>query len=180
MTLYGDLDVSVLDEMPAGRHPVTTVHKTKAPHDLAQVYDLVRKETAAGRQAFVVCPLVEDSDVLEAASATAEYERLQDVFPDLRLGLIHGQLRPADKDGVMHRFRAGETDVLVATTVIEVGIDIPNATVMVIEDADRFGLSQLHQLRGRVGRGRRRRRAQGGTPACPRRPRRGAGRTRRD
>ena len=153
MTLYGDLDVSVLDEMPAGRQPVKTVHKTKSPHDLAQVYDLVRKETAAGRQAFVVCPLVEDSDVLEAASATAEYERLQGVFPDLRLGLIHGQLRPADKDGVMHRFRAGETDVLVATTVIEVGIDIPNATVMVIEDADRFGLSQLHQLRGRVGRG---------------------------
>jgi ATP-dependent DNA helicase RecG len=153
MTLYGDLDVSVLDEMPAGRHPVRTVQKTKSPQDLAQVYDLVRQETAAGRQAFVVCPLVEDSDVLEAASATAEYERLQDVFPDLRLGLIHGQLRPADKDGVMHRFRAGETDVLVATTVIEVGIDIPNATVMVIEDADRFGLSQLHQLRGRVGRG---------------------------
>lgn len=153
MTLYGDLDVSVLDEMPAGRHPVKTVHKTKSRTDLAQVYDLVRRETTSGHQAFVVCPLVEDSDVLEAASATAEYERLQGVFPDLKLGLIHGQLRPADKDGVMHRFRAGETDVLVATTVIEVGIDIPNATIMVIEDADRFGLSQLHQLRGRVGRG---------------------------
>jgi ATP-dependent DNA helicase RecG len=153
MTLYGDLDVSVLDEMPAGRYPVKTLHKTKSPTDLAEVYDLVRRETAAGRQAFVVCPLVEDSDALEAASATAEYERLQGGFPDLQLGLIHGQLRPADKDGVMHRFRAGETDVLVATTVIEVGIDIPNATVMVIEDADRFGLSQLHQLRGRVGRG---------------------------
>ncbi|MDJ0925577.1 MAG: ATP-dependent DNA helicase RecG [Acidimicrobiia bacterium] len=153
MTLYGDLDVSVLDEMPPGRSPVKTVHKTKHPADLEEVYELVRGETAGGRQAFVVCPLVEDSDVLEAASATAEYDRLQDVFPHLRLGLIHGQLRPADKDGVMHRFRSGEIDVLVATTVIEVGIDIPNATVMVIEDADRFGLSQLHQLRGRVGRG---------------------------
>ena len=97
--------------------------------------------------------LVEDSDVLEAASATTEFERLQGVFPELELGLIHGQLRPAEKDGVMQRFRDGEIDLLVATTVIEVGIDVPNATVMVIEDADRFGLSQLHQLRGRVGRG---------------------------
>jgi ATP-dependent DNA helicase RecG len=153
MTLYGDLDVSVLDEMPPGRTPVRTIHKTKHPRELDQVYDLVRAETAAGRQVFVVCPLVEDSDKLEAASATAEFERLQGVFPNLRLGLIHGQLRPADKDGVMQRFRSREIDVLVATTVIEVGIDIPNATVMMIEDADRFGLSQLHQLRGRVGRG---------------------------
>jgi ATP-dependent DNA helicase RecG len=153
MTLYGDLDVSVLDEMPPGRTPVRTVHKTKRPAALDEVYALVRRETAAGRQAFVVCPLVEDSDKMEAASATAEFERLQQVFPDLRLGLIHGQLPAAEKDGVMHRFRARETDVLVATTVVEVGIDIPNATVMVIEDADRFGLSQLHQLRGRVGRG---------------------------
>jgi ATP-dependent DNA helicase RecG len=139
--------------MPPGRAPVRTIHKTKHPAGLVEVYDLIRAEAAEGRQAFVVCPLVEDSDKLEAASATAEFERLQGVFPHLRLGLIHGQLRPADKDSVMHRFRAGEIDVLVATTVIEVGIDIPNATVMVIEDADRFGLSQLHQLRGRVGRG---------------------------
>jgi ATP-dependent DNA helicase RecG len=153
MTLYGDLDVSVLDEMPPGRTPVRTVHKTKHPAELEEVYDLVRSEAAKGRQAFVVCPLVEDSDKLEAASATAEFERLQQVFPHLSLGLLHGQLRPADKDGVMQRFRDKEIDVLVATTVIEVGIDIPNATVMVIEDADRFGLSQLHQLRGRVGRG---------------------------
>lgn len=153
MTLYGDLDVSVLDEMPPGRIPVRTIHKTKRPPDLEEVYELVRTETAAGRQAFVVCPLVEDSDKLEAASATAEFARLQTVFPHLQLGLIHGQLRPAEKDGVMHRFRERQLDVLVATTVIEVGIDIPNATVMVIEDADRFGLSQLHQLRGRVGRG---------------------------
>ncbi len=153
MTLYGDLDVSVLDEMPPGRTPVTTRLVSKAQSDLQRVYDLIRSEVGAGRQAFVVCPLVEDSDKLAASSATAEYVRLQGVFPELRLGLLHGQLRPDEKDRVMHDFRAHELDVLVATTVIEVGIDIPNATVMVIEDADRFGLSQLHQLRGRVGRG---------------------------
>ena len=152
MTLYGDLDVSLLDEMPPGRMPVATRRVAKDPASLSRVHDLVRSEVAAGRQAFVVCPFVEDSDKLEAKSATAEYERLLTVFPDLRLGLLHGQLRPADKDEVMHRFRHGDIDLLVATTVIEVGIDIPNATVMIIEDADRFGLSQLHQLRGRVGR----------------------------
>ncbi|MFB3099646.1 MAG: helicase-related protein, partial [Acidimicrobiia bacterium] len=112
----------------------------------------IRSEVAAGHQAFIVCPLVEDSDKLQAKSATAEYERLMGVYPNLTLGLLHGQMRPAEKDDVMRRFRAGEIDVLVATTVIEVGIDVPNATVMVIEDADRFGLNQLHQLRGRVGR----------------------------
>ncbi|MGA9594993.1 MAG: ATP-dependent DNA helicase RecG [Acidimicrobiia bacterium] len=153
MTLYGDLDVSVLDEMPPGRIPVRTVHVTRTGPALAQVYDLVRSQVGAGRQAFVVCPLVEESEKLEVKSATEEHERLRGIFPDLRLGLIHGQLRPAEKDDVMHRFREGEVDVLVATTVIEVGIDIPNATLMIIEDADRFGLSQLHQLRGRVGRG---------------------------
>ncbi len=153
MTLYGDLDVSVLDEMPPGRTPVVTRLIAKKPHELELVYELIREEVAGGRQAFVVCPLVEDSDKLEVASATAEHLRLQGVFPDLRLGLLHGQLRPDEKDRVMHAFRNRELDVLVATTVIEVGIDIPNATVMVIEDADRFGLSQLHQLRGRVGRG---------------------------
>ncbi len=155
MTLYGDLDVTLLDEMPPGRTPVRTLHRTKDPADLEAVYDLVRAEVAAGRQAFVVCPLVEDSDKVYAKSATAEYERLsRRVFPDLRVGLIHGQLSPQDKEAAMAAFRGGEVDVLVATTVIEVGIDVPNATVMVIEDADRFGLSQLHQLRGRVGRGR--------------------------
>jgi ATP-dependent DNA helicase RecG len=153
MTLYGDLDVSVLDEMPPGRTPVVTRHAAKTDADLARTWDLVRREVEAGHQAFVVCPLVDDSDKLEVASATAEHRRLQKVFPDLRLGLLHGQLRPSEKDSVMLRYRACEIDVLVATTVIEVGIDVPNATVMVIEDADRFGLSQLHQLRGRVGRG---------------------------
>lgn len=154
MTLYGDLDVTVLDEMPPGRTPVRTIAVSNDPSAIAPVYDLVREEVGAGRQAFVVCPLVEDSDKLEATSATTEHERLERIFADMTVGLLHGQMRPADKDSVMHRFREGSIDVLVATTVIEVGIDIPNATVMIIEDADRFGLSQLHQLRGRVGRGR--------------------------
>jgi len=153
MTLYGDLDVTVLDEMPPGRQPVDTKAVSGNPGALAPVYDLIRAEVAAGRQAFVVCPLVEDSAKLQAASATAEHERLVAVFSDLEVGLIHGQMKSADKESVMRAMREGELDVLVATTVIEVGIDIPNATVMVIEDADRFGLSQLHQLRGRVGRG---------------------------
>ena len=151
MTLYGDLDVSGLDEMPPGRSPVATTLLSRAEEGLA--WAMIESEVAAGRQAFVVCPLVEDSAKIEAASATAEHERLSAIFPDLRVGLIHGQLRPIDKDAVMSAFRTGDVDVLVSTTVIEVGIDVPNATVMVIEDADRFGLSQLHQLRGRVGRG---------------------------
>lgn len=149
MTLYGDLDVTVLDEMPPGRTPV----RTEAVSSMDPVYPIIRSEVAAGRQAFVVCPLVDDSVKLQVASATAEHNRLAAVFPDLRVALLHGQMKSADKEAVMARMRAGEIDVLVATTVIEVGIDIPNATVMVVEDADRFGLSQLHQLRGRVGRG---------------------------
>ena len=153
MTLYGDLDLSELDEVPPGRIPVETEHVLPGDASLAGVYQYARQQVAEGRQVFVVCPLVEESDKLQVASATSEYERLQKVFPDLRLGLLHGQLRPADKDGVMTSFREGGIDILVATTVIEVGIDVPNATLMIIEDADRFGLSQLHQLRGRVGRG---------------------------
>ena len=151
MTLYGDLDVSVIDEMPPGRSPVKT--SAISPVGEERAWDLIRKEVASGHQAFVVCPLVEDSPKIELSSATAEHKRLRSVFPELTVGLIHGQLHPRDKEGVMAAFRAGEIDVLVSTTVIEVGIDVPNATVMVIEDADRFGLSQLHQLRGRVGRG---------------------------
>jgi len=153
MTLYGDLDVSVLDEMPAHRPGVQTEVVAKSPADLERVYARVREQAALGRQAFVVCPLVEESAKLEAAAATAEFERLRGVFPDLRLGLVHGQLPADEKRRAMQALRDGETDVLVATTVIEVGIDIPNATVMVIEDADRFGISQLHQLRGRLARG---------------------------
>ena len=152
MTLYGDLDVTLLDAMPPGRALVTTIHLGKGPTDWARVEQLIREQVTEGRQAFVVCPLVEDSAKVEAASATTEHKRLQEVLSGLRVGLIHGQMPSVEKESVMGAMRDGEVDVLVATTVIEVGIDIPNATVMVIEDADRFGLSQLHQLRGRVGR----------------------------
>ncbi|MGD2043262.1 MAG: ATP-dependent DNA helicase RecG, partial [Acidimicrobiia bacterium] len=152
MTLYGDLDVSIIDEMPPGRTPVKTTLISKVEESRA--WSTIAKEVEKGRQAFVVCPLVDDSPKVEAASATAEHERLSALMSGLRVGLIHGQMRSSDKEEVMAAFRAGEIDVLVATTVIEVGIDVPNATVMVIEDAHRFGLSQLHQLRGRVGRGR--------------------------
>ena len=151
MTLYGDLDVSVIDEMPPGRQPVET--SLLNPIEETVAWRKVEAEVKEGRQAFVVCPLVEDSPKVEAASAVEEHKRLQGLMPDLRVGLIHGQMKSADKESVMASFRDGEIDVLVSTTVIEVGIDVPNATVMVIEDADRFGLSQLHQLRGRVGRG---------------------------
>ena len=151
MTLYGDLDVSLLDEMPPGRTPTKTRAITRSNEYIA--WNMVKEAVGEGQQAFVVCPLVEDSPKLELASATSEFERLASIFADLRVGLIHGQLLPLEKETEMAAFRAGKIDVLVATTVIEVGIDVPNATLMVIQDADRFGLSQLHQLRGRVGRG---------------------------
>ena len=155
MTLYGDLDVSSIarDEMPPGRPEVETVALTKTPAAERLWLDRITTEVAAGHQAFVVCPLVEDSPKIEAASATAEHARLVALLPDMEIGLLHGQMVPADKASVMAAFRDQELDVLVATTVIEVGIDIPHSTVMVIEDADRFGLSQLHQLRGRLSRG---------------------------
>jgi len=152
LTVYGDLDLSVLDELPPGRQRVRT--GVRSERDRGKVYDFIRKQVAAGRQAYIVYPLVEESEKLELRAATAEFERLRDeVFPDLRLGLIHGQMPGEEKDATMRAFVAGELDILVSTTVIEVGIDVPNATVMVIEHAERFGLSQLHQLRGRVGRG---------------------------
>ncbi len=152
MTLYGDLDLSVLDESPPGRKPVTTVLRT--PDGREAVYALVDEQLAEGRQAYVVYPLVSESEKVDLLAATEEFERLrQDVFPERRLGLLHGQLLPAEKDAVMRSFLAGDLDLVVATTVIEVGIDVANATVLVIEHAERFGLSQLHQLRGRVGRG---------------------------
>lgn len=151
MTLYGDLDVSVIAQLPPGRSPIRTQMVPKSEED--RVWQVIRGEVSRGRQAYVVCPLVEDSPKVEAASAAAEYERLSLILPDLRVGLLHGQLPAADKHSVMEAFRRGDLDVLVATTVIEVGIDVPNATVIVIQDAERFGLSQLHQLRGRVGRG---------------------------
>jgi ATP-dependent DNA helicase RecG len=159
MTVYGDLDVSVLDELPPGRTPIDTRWVQTAageddPEAEAPVWAHVRSEVAAGRQAYVVCPLVEGSDKLEVRSAEETLDRLQGgELHDLRLGLLHGRMASADKEEVMSRFRRGEVDVLVATTVIEVGVDVPNATAMVILDADRFGIAQLHQLRGRVGRG---------------------------
>ncbi|MBT8216491.1 MAG: ATP-dependent DNA helicase RecG [Acidimicrobiia bacterium] len=155
MTLYGDLDVSAIgrDEMPPGRPEVKTTALPKTPAAEQRWLKRIVEEAAAGHQTFVVCPLVEDSPKVEASSATAEWERLSRLLPDLRVGLLHGQMAPRDKAAVMASFRDQELDVLVATTVIEVGIDIPHSTVMVIEDADRFGLSQLHQLRGRLSRG---------------------------
>jgi len=153
MTVYGDLDVTVLDEMPPGRSPVVTKW-ARGDLEVAAAYGRVSEEVAARRQAYVVCPLVEESEKVQAKAATVEFARLRDeVWPDLRLALLHGQMPSKEKEAVMASFRAGEVDVLVATTVIEVGVDVPNATVMVIEDADRFGMAQLHQLRGRVGRG---------------------------
>ena len=151
MTVYGDLDVSVLDEKPPGRTPIVTRH---AHDDESDVWSAVRDEIAAGRQAYVVCPLIEESEKLDVASAEDTAVRLRTgELAGLRLELLHGRMSSAEKESVMERFRAGEADVLVATTVIEVGVDVPNATVMVILDADRFGIAQLHQLRGRVGRG---------------------------
>ncbi|MDZ7780161.1 MAG: ATP-dependent DNA helicase RecG [Gemmatimonadota bacterium] len=152
LALYGDLDLSVVDELPPGRKPVVTTLRTSDRR--AQVYGFVERQIEEGRQAYLVYPLVAESEKVDLLAATEEFERLRtDVFPRRRLGLLHGQLSAADKDRVMRAFLAGEIDVLVATTVIEVGIDVPNASVMVIEHAERFGLSQLHQLRGRVGRG---------------------------
>jgi ATP-dependent DNA helicase RecG len=152
LTLYGDLDVSVIDELPGGRRPITTVIRYEDQKE--SVYAFVRTQVAAGRQVYFVYPLIDESEKLTLKAATVHFEQLQQkVFPTLRLGLLHGRMTGEDKEGVMRRFKEHDLDILVATTVIEVGIDIPNATVMVIENAERFGLSQLHQLRGRVGRG---------------------------
>jgi ATP-dependent DNA helicase RecG len=155
LTLYGDLDVSIIKELPGGRRideHVKTVLCKPEHHDKA--YQKIRNEIAAGRQAYIVCPLVEESDKIEVKAVMEEAERLKsEVFPNLRVGLIHGRLKAKEKEGTMRAFSEGDLDILISTTVIEVGVDVPNATVMLIEDADRFGLAQLHQLRGRVGRG---------------------------
>lgn len=152
LTIYGDLDLSILDEMPIGRQPVLTY--LLRPKERERAYTLIRSQIQAGRQAFIIYPLIEESESLDAPAATTEYERLsQEIFPELRLGLLHGRMRPDEKEKVMQRFRNGEFHILVSTTVVEVGVDVPNATVMLIEGANRFGLAQLHQLRGRVGRG---------------------------
>ncbi|MFQ5459289.1 MAG: ATP-dependent DNA helicase RecG, partial [Anaerolineae bacterium] len=152
MVLDASLDQSIIDEMPPGRRPAETL--LLSPNDRERAYQFIRHRVAMGEQAFVVCPLVEASDGVSAEAAIVEYDRLtRDVYPDLTVGLVHGRMAPAEKEAAMAAFRSGEMSILVATTVIEVGVDVPNATVMMVQDADRFGLAQLHQLRGRVGRG---------------------------
>ncbi len=155
LTVHGDLDVSVLDELPAGRQPITTQLITPdEAHRRDKVYTFIREQVAAGQRAYIVCPFVEPSEAINATAVLDEHERLaSDVFRDLDVGLLHGRLSSKEKDAVMTAFRDGTVQILVATTVIEVGVDVPDATIMVIEDAERFGISQLHQLRGRVGRG---------------------------
>ena len=152
LTVYGDLEVSVIDELPPGREEIET--RWLLPRERERAYAFLRSQVESGRQVFILYPLIEESDKVEARAAVEEYERLQrDIFPDLTLGLMHGKMKGKEKDAVMTRFREGEIHILVSTSVIEVGIDVPNATVMLIEGADRFGLAQLHQFRGRVGRG---------------------------
>ena len=152
LTVYGDLDLSVIDELPPGREEIET--RWLLPRERERAYAFLRSQIASGRQAFILYPLIEESDKVEARAAVDEYERLQrDIFPDLKLGLMHGKMKAKEKDANMTSFREGALDILVSTSVIEVGIDVPNAAVMLIEGADRFGLAQLHQFRGRVGRG---------------------------
>ncbi|HET7144240.1 MAG TPA: ATP-dependent DNA helicase RecG, partial [Anaerolineales bacterium] len=152
LTVFGDLDISVIDEMPLGRIPITT-HVLR-PQERERAFTLIRGQIKDGRQAFVVYPLIDESEKIEARAAVDDFETLsKEVFPDLKLGLLHGRMKPSEKDEVMLKFRDRQYDILVSTTVVEVGVDIPNSTVMLIEGADRFGLAQLHQLRGRVGRG---------------------------
>jgi ATP-dependent DNA helicase RecG len=152
MTMYGDLDVSIIDEMPPGRKPIVTKHSTS--DRIEQVLSFVKKQIEEGRQAYVVYPVIEESETQAMKAAQKEYEHLsQEVFPDIAVGLMHGRLGSEEKESVMQRFKEGHIKILVSTTVIEVGVDVPNASVMVVEQAERFGLSQLHQLRGRVGRG---------------------------
>ncbi len=152
LTVYGDLDLSTIDKLPPGRKPI----KTAVRHDSARdkVYDFIREELSKGRQAYIVYPLIEESEKMQLKAASEEYERLsEDIFPEHKLALMHGRLTPEERDVITRDFRSGRIDILVATTVIEVGVDVPDATIMMIENAERFGLSQLHQLRGRVGRG---------------------------
>ncbi|EMJ6203100.1 ATP-dependent DNA helicase RecG [Clostridioides difficile] len=153
LILYGDLDISIIDELPPGRQPIETIAIEKSKRDRAY-NNLVRREVESGRQVYIVCPLVEESEAIEAKSAVELVEELRaEYFHDLRLGLLHGKMKSSEKDEVMERFKNKEIDILVSTTVIEVGVNVPNATLMIIENAERFGLAQLHQLRGRVGRG---------------------------
>ena len=151
MTLYGDLDVSVIDELPPGRKPIQTVHRYD--NKKAQLYDFLRKEIGQGRQVYVVYPLIEGSEKLDYKNLEEGFETFKEVFPEYKVCMVHGKMKAADKEAEMQKFISGEAQILMATTVIEVGVNVPHASVMVIESAERFGLSQLHQLRGRVGRG---------------------------
>jgi ATP-dependent DNA helicase RecG len=152
LTLHGDLEVSQIDELPPGRKAIQTTLLTG--RDRTHAYDLIRREIVQGRQTYIVLPLVEESEKLDLKSAIDEHQRLQEaIFPDFTVGLLHGRMTSAEKDAAITAFRDGHTHILVSTTVVEVGVDVPNASVMLIEHAERFGLSQLHQLRGRVGRG---------------------------
>jgi ATP-dependent DNA helicase RecG len=151
MTLYGDLDLSVIDEMPPGRSPIRTMHASE--DETARVHATIRTELSQGRQCYVVYPLIEESEKIDLRSATEGFKKLSEIFAGNRVALLHGRLKSEEKETIMRAFAAGEIDILVSTTVIEVGVDVANATVMVIEHAERFGLAQLHQLRGRVGRG---------------------------
>jgi ATP-dependent DNA helicase RecG len=151
MTLYGDLDVSVIDELPAGRKPIKTVHRYDA--NRLRVFGFLREQVQQGRQIYIVYPLIEESEKMDYKNLMDGYESIARAFPECQLSIVHGKMKPQDKDFEMKRFLKRETQIMVATTVIEVGVNVPNASVMVIENAERFGLSQLHQLRGRVGRG---------------------------
>jgi len=152
LTIYGDLDISILREMPKGRQKIIT--KIVVPLDRQKTYDFIKKQVKQKKQVFVICPLIDESEKLEVKSVTQEYEKLsKKVFPQLKIALLHGKLKAKEKEEIMKKFKQGKTDILVSTSVIEVGIDVPNATVMMIEGADRFGLAQLHQFRGRIGRG---------------------------
>jgi ATP-dependent DNA helicase RecG len=153
MTLYGDLDISIIDELPPGRKPITTLHKTE--HHRLRVQGFLKEEIAKGRQVYIVYPMIEETEKVDMANLMEGFEAISRDFPqpDYQISILHGKMKPVDKDFEMQRFVRGETQIMVATTVIEVGVNVPNASVMVIENAERFGLSQLHQLRGRVGRG---------------------------
>ena len=153
MTLYGDLDVSVIDQLPPGRKPIRTVHRFDTKR--ADIYEFMKGEIAKGRQIYIVYPMIQESEKSDYENLESGYAKLQHVFPEpaYHIGMVHGKMKPAEKDAVMQEFVSGRMNVLVATTVIEVGVNVPNASVMMIESAERFGLSQLHQLRGRVGRG---------------------------
>ena len=151
MTVYGDLDVSVIDELPPGRKPVTTIHRYD--NRRAELYESIRRQIEQGRQVYIVYPLIQESEKIDLKNLEEGFKQIREVFPEYTVCMVHGKMKPAEKDAEMQRFVGGEAQIMVATTVIEVGVDVPNATVMVIENAERFGLSQLHQLRGRVGRG---------------------------